>query len=119
MAITIIDTDMTETERAFGLGFLASGEFFLVINGPYLFDYALPMDKEKDNWNLFFYPGQARTWIGLANRIRQMDSIHVVADPLLPGRSAESPGTEYRLDDFGAGWHLGRPDSHSPRELRP
>jgi alpha-galactosidase len=59
----IVDMDVTETGRAFGLGFLSAGKFFLVNNGPYLFDYNLPMDKEKDNWNLFFYPGQARTWI--------------------------------------------------------
>ncbi len=59
----IVDMDVTESGRAFGLGFLASGKFFLVNNGPYLFDYDLPMDKEKDNWNLFFYPGPARTWI--------------------------------------------------------
>jgi alpha-galactosidase len=60
---SIVDMDVTESGRAFGLGFLASGKFFLVNNGPYLFDYDLPMDKEKDNWNLFFYPGPARTWI--------------------------------------------------------
>jgi alpha-galactosidase len=60
----IVDMDVTETGRAFGLGFLSTGKFFLVNNGPYLFDYDLPMNKEKDNWNLFFYPGQARTWIG-------------------------------------------------------
>ncbi len=59
----IVDMDVTESGRAFGLGFLAAGKFFLVNNGPYLFDYDLPMDKEKDNWNLFFYPGPARTWI--------------------------------------------------------
>ena len=62
-ARTAVDMDMTEAGRAFGLGFLASGKFFLVNNGPYLFDYDLPIDKEKDNWNLFFYPGTARTWI--------------------------------------------------------
>ncbi len=55
--------DVTETGRAMGLAFLSAGKFFLVNNGPYLFDYDLPMNKEKDNWNLFFYPGQARTWI--------------------------------------------------------
>lgn len=62
----IVDMDVTESGRAFGLGFLAAGKFFLVNNGPYLFDYDLPMNKEKDNWNLFFYPGQARTWIARA-----------------------------------------------------
>ncbi len=59
----IVDMDMTESGRAFGLGFLTAGKFFLVNNGPYLFDYDLPIDKAKDNWNLFFYPGAARTWI--------------------------------------------------------
>jgi alpha-galactosidase len=59
----IVDFDVTESGRAFGLGFLSAGKYFLINNGPYLFNYDLPIDKEKQNWNLFFYPGPARTWI--------------------------------------------------------
>jgi alpha-galactosidase len=59
----IVDFDITEGHRAVGLGFLASGKYFLINNGPYFFNYNLPFDKNKDNWNLFFYPGPARDWI--------------------------------------------------------
>jgi len=59
----IIDFDVTESGRAFGLAFLAGGKYFLINNGPYLFNYDLPIDKARQNWNLFFYPGPARTWI--------------------------------------------------------
>ena len=59
----IVDFDITEGGRAVGLGFLSAGKYFLINNGPYKFNYDLPMDFEKDNWNLFFYPGPARTWI--------------------------------------------------------
>ncbi|MFL6466238.1 MAG: alpha-galactosidase [Bryobacteraceae bacterium] len=59
----IVDFDVTESGRAFGLGFLSAGKYFLINNGPYLFNYDLPIDKERQNWNLFFYPGPARTWI--------------------------------------------------------
>jgi alpha-galactosidase len=59
----IVDFDVTESGRAFGLGFLSAGKYFLINNGPYLFNYDLPIDKAKQNWNLFFYPGPARTWI--------------------------------------------------------
>lgn len=59
----IIDFDITESERAVGLSFLSAGKFFLINNGPYLFNYDLPLDREHQNWNLFFYPGPARTWI--------------------------------------------------------
>jgi hypothetical protein len=37
--------------------------YFLINNGPYLFNYDLPLDRQHQNWNLFFYPGPARTWI--------------------------------------------------------
>jgi alpha-galactosidase len=60
---TIVDFDVTERGRAMGLGFLASGKFFLVNNGPYFENYDLPIDRVKTNTNLFFYQGQARTWI--------------------------------------------------------
>ena len=59
----IVDFDVTESGRAFGLGFLSAGKYFLINNGPYLFNYDLPINKETQNWNLFFYPGPARTWI--------------------------------------------------------
>ena len=59
----IVDFDVTETGRAMGLAFLTEGKYFLINNGPYYFDYDVPFDKEHDNWNLFFYPGQARSWI--------------------------------------------------------
>ena len=59
----IVDFDITEGGRAMGLSFLSAGKYFLINNGPYKFNYDLPMDKERENWNLFFYPGAARTWI--------------------------------------------------------
>jgi alpha-galactosidase len=60
---SIIDFDITEAGRAVGLSFLAAGKYFLINNGPYLFNYDLPLDRAHQNWNLFFYPGPARTWI--------------------------------------------------------
>ncbi len=54
---------MTEGGRAVGLAFLAAGRYFLVNNGPYYQDYDVPIDLQKDNWNLFFHKGPARTWI--------------------------------------------------------
>lgn len=59
----IIDFDVTEAGRAVGLSFLAVGKYFLINNGPYKFNYDLPFDRAQQNWNLFFYPGPARTWI--------------------------------------------------------
>ncbi len=59
----IVDFDITEGGRAVGLSFLSAGKYFLINNGPYKFNYDLPMDRERENWNLFFYPGPARTWI--------------------------------------------------------
>jgi alpha-galactosidase len=59
----IVDLDMTEKGRPMGLEFLTAGKYFLVNNGPYYQDYGIPINSEKDNWNLFFYPGQGRTWI--------------------------------------------------------
>lgn len=59
----IVDFDITEGGRAVGLGFLSAGKYFLINNGPYLFNYDLPLDRAHQNWNLFFYPGPARTWI--------------------------------------------------------
>jgi len=59
----IVDFDITEGRRAVGLSFLSVGKYFLINNGPYKFNYDVPMDREHENWNLFFYPGPARTWI--------------------------------------------------------
>jgi alpha-galactosidase len=59
----IIDFDVTEAGRSVGLGFLAAGKYFLINNGPYYQNYNVPINPEKDNWNLFFHPGPARTWI--------------------------------------------------------
>jgi alpha-galactosidase len=59
----IVDFDVTESGRAFGLGFLSAGKYFLINNGPYYQNYDVPINPDKDNWNLFFYKGPARTWI--------------------------------------------------------
>lgn len=59
----IVDFDITEGNRAVGLGFLSSGKYFLINNGPYFFNYDIPFDRENGQWNIFFYPGPARTWI--------------------------------------------------------
>ena len=59
----ILEFDITEEGRPMGLGFLSSGKYFQINNGPYYFNYDVPIDKESQNWNLFFYQGQARTWI--------------------------------------------------------
>jgi len=59
----IVDFDITEGGRAVGLGFLSSGKYFLINNGPYFFNYNIPFDRKNGQWNIFFYPGPARTWI--------------------------------------------------------
>ncbi len=59
----IVDFDITEGGRTVGLGFLSSGKYFLINNGPYYFNYDIPFDRENGQWNIFFYPGPARTWI--------------------------------------------------------
>jgi alpha-galactosidase len=59
----IVDFDVTESGRAFGLGFLSAGKYFLINNGPYYQNYDVPINPDKDNWNLFFYKGPARAWI--------------------------------------------------------
>lgn len=59
----IVDFDITEGGRSVGLGFLSSGKYFLINNGPYYFNYDIPFDRENGQWNIFFYPGPARTWI--------------------------------------------------------
>jgi len=59
----IVDFDITEGGRTVGLGFLSSGKYFLINNGPYFFNYDIPFDRENGQWNIFFFPGAARTWI--------------------------------------------------------
>ena len=59
----VVDFDVTEGGRAVGLAFLTAGRYFLVNNGPYYQNYDVPIDPQKDNWNLFFHKGPARTWI--------------------------------------------------------
>lgn len=59
----IVDFDVTEGDRALGLGFLSSGKYFLINNGPYYQNYDLRIDLDRTNWNLFFRQGPARTWI--------------------------------------------------------
>ena len=56
----IVDFDVTEGGRAFGLGFLSAGKYFLINNGPYFQNYDVPIDPVRNNWNLFFQPGHAR-----------------------------------------------------------
>ena len=59
----IVDFDVTEGGRFFGLGFLSVGKYFLVNNGPYFHDFDIPktVKMEPDTINVFFYPGAARS----------------------------------------------------------
>ena len=58
----IVDMDITEGRRYFGLGFLSSGKFFSMNNGPYYPSYDI--QTPEDQWsNIFVNPGPARTWI--------------------------------------------------------
>ena len=58
----IVDMDITEGRRYFGLGFLSSGKFFSMNNGPYYPNYDIQVPE--DQWiNIFVNPGPARTWI--------------------------------------------------------
>jgi alpha-galactosidase len=59
----IVDFDITEGQRYVGLGFLASGKYFLINNGPYLHSYGIPFDRAATWSNLFVHPGPARAWI--------------------------------------------------------
>jgi alpha-galactosidase len=58
----IVDFDVTEAERSFGLAFLSVGKYFLLNNGPYYENFDAPLPESK-NWNLFFRPGPARGWV--------------------------------------------------------
>lgn len=58
----IIDFDVTEGGRYFGLGFLSSGKYFAINNGPYYSNYDISVSD--DVWsNIFVFPGPARTWV--------------------------------------------------------
>ena len=58
----IVDVDITEGHRYFGLGFLSSGKFFSMNNGPYYHNYDIKIPDTV--WsNIFVQPGPARTWI--------------------------------------------------------
>lgn len=58
----IVDMDITECGRYFGLGFLSAGKFFAVNNGPYFQD--LDIQPPEDVWiNAFVHPGPARARI--------------------------------------------------------
>lgn len=55
----IVDMDITECRRYFGLGFLSSGKYFAVNNGPYFHD--LDISVPDTVWsNAFVHPGLAR-----------------------------------------------------------
>jgi len=57
----IIDFDVTEGGRSFGLSFLSAGKYFLMNNGPYFANYDMP--TPEDDWiNMLVYPGPARAW---------------------------------------------------------
>jgi alpha-galactosidase len=58
----IVDFDVTEAQRSFGLAFLSVGKYFLLNNGPYYENFDAPLPENK-NWNLFFQPGPARGWV--------------------------------------------------------
>lgn len=58
----IVDFDVTEPERSFGLAFLSSGKYFSINNGPYYECYDVPVSEDVWN-NIFVFPGAARTWI--------------------------------------------------------
>jgi alpha-galactosidase len=59
----IVDFDVTEGWRSMGIGFLHSGKYFAVNNGPYYSNYNIPIDKENDWSNIFTTPGPARPWV--------------------------------------------------------
>jgi alpha-galactosidase len=58
----IVDFDVTEGGRFFGLGFATVGKLYLVNNGPYFSDFDIPSTVKIDpnTINVFFYPGAAR-----------------------------------------------------------
>ena len=60
----IVDFDITEPGRYTGLGFLSSGKYFLINNGPYYPCYDVEEHLSVRGWNnIFVNPGPARTWV--------------------------------------------------------
>jgi alpha-galactosidase len=58
----IVDFDVTEGWRSMGLGFLNSGKYFVINNGPYYGNYNIPIDNSTEWSNIFTNPGPARPW---------------------------------------------------------
>jgi alpha-galactosidase len=58
----IVDFDVTEGWRSMGLGFLNSGKYFIINNGPYYGNYNIPIDNSTEWSNIFTNPGPARAW---------------------------------------------------------
>lgn len=58
----IVDFDVTEGMRSFGLAFLSSGKYFAINNGPYYQDYDIKVPDDVWN-NIFVHSGPARTWV--------------------------------------------------------
>ena len=86
----IVDMDITEGRRYFGLGFLSSGKFFSMNNGPYYHCYDI--DVPSDKWtNIFVNPGPARSWIMRQNLVydRWIPSVLMLAH-YLPDDPASS-----------------------------
>lgn len=55
----IVDFDITEGQRNVGLGFLSSGKYFLINNGPYYSNYDINIPDTQ--WcNIFVHGGSAR-----------------------------------------------------------
>jgi alpha-galactosidase len=61
----IVDFDVTEASRSFGLSFLSGGKYFSINNGPYYENFDIPktVKREPETINVFFYPGAARSQI--------------------------------------------------------
>lgn len=58
----IVDFDITEGGRYVGLGFLSSGKYFSMNNGPYYSNYDITVPE--DVWtNIFVLPGPSRGWV--------------------------------------------------------
>ena len=60
---SVFDFDITEQGRCMGLGFLASGKYFAINNGPYFHNYDIERVPGSIGSNIFTNPGPARGWI--------------------------------------------------------
>ncbi len=58
----IVDFDVTEGWRSFGLAFLAAGKFFTSNNGPYFHNFDVTPEDAAPWTNVFVRPGPARAW---------------------------------------------------------